>query len=160
MAVAVLYFYAKQGDVGFSAGQEAPAWVLQNGQGKGTSLADYKGKVVLLSFWATWCPPCVHEIPSLNALQRRFASEGLVVLGVNLDDEGWEAIRLLEKRIPIGFPVVWDEQATVSNLYHVEHLPQSYLISREGRILQELSGGIDEGDEEVVSLIQETLRIP
>ena len=161
LASTLLYFiYSEQGHEEFAVGEQAPAWALQNEKGEGVSLSDYKGKVVLLSFWATWCPPCIREIPSLNLLQERFSSKDFTVLGVNLDDDGWEAIRFLNKKIPLQFPIVWDHQAIVSDLYHVDHLPQSYLISRDGTILKGFSGGIEAEDEALNDLIQESLQIP
>ncbi len=115
------------------AGPEAPAWVADDLAGVSQSLADLRGKVVLIDFWATWCAPCRQEIPDYIAWQTRYASEGLVIVGMSLDTLPAEAVRAFVRKAGINYPVVLAD-ADLAEAYAVEVLPTTVLIDREGRI--------------------------
>ena len=97
-------------------GDRAPGFELADDGGIGVSLGDYAGKVVLLNFWATWCAPCVREIPSLNRLYERFADKGFVVLAVSVDEDG-EQYRQFLTNAAVSFPTARDPQREVSSRY-------------------------------------------
>lgn len=97
------------------------------------SLKDFKGRVVYLDFWATWCPPCRRSFPWMNTLQKRYGEDGLVVVAVSLDHSHKNMDRFLEQTRPT-FVIAFDREGKVGDAYHVQAMPTSYLIDREGRI--------------------------
>ncbi len=134
----------------------APGFSLVGDQGAGVSLADYSGKIVLLNFWATWCPPCVQELPSLNATYERFRQDGLVVLGISVDEEEEEYRRFLSER-GVTFPTVRDPERTVSTRYGTMKYPETFLISRDGRVLRKYVGPEDWNRPEVSNYLRSVL---
>ena len=124
----------------------APNFSLKDVNGQVVKLSDYKGKVVLLNFWATWCGPCKIEIPWFKEFETSYKNQGFAVLGVAMDDDGWEAVKpyLADKAVNYRV-VVGNEQ--VSMLYgDVESLPTTFVIDREGRIASTHVGLISKGD--------------
>lgn len=121
------------------AGDRAPGFHLEDSQGLGVSLDDYRGKMVLLNFWATWCPPCVQEIPSLNATYDIFREDGLVVLGISVDEDADQYSEFLED-FRVTFPTARDPERQVSRRYGTLKYPESYLISRDGKVLRKYIG--------------------
>jgi len=117
------------------AGDRAPDFSLTADNGQGISLSDYRGKWVLLNFWASWCPPCVQETPSLNQLQEEFRDKGLVVLGIS-EDESQEAYDRFIERFGITFPTVRDTTKGVKIRYGTQLIPDSYLINPEGYVVR------------------------
>lgn len=115
--------------------QAAPDFTLPTVTGDRVHLNDLRGKVILLNFWATWCPPCQAEMPDLNALYREFGpTQNFVVLGVDVE-EGQSAVEAFVRRNGITFPLALDTNGSVSNdRYHVRSLPTSMIIDREGNI--------------------------
>ena len=133
-------------------GDDAPEFELAGG----VRLADYRGKLVLLNFWATWCPPCVAEVPSLNALYKQFREDGLVVLAVSVDTEE-EAYRRFLDRFGVTFPTVLDPERRVSSRYGTMKYPESYLIDRQGTVIQKYVGPEDWERPEIVNYIRSLL---
>jgi cytochrome c biogenesis protein CcmG, thiol:disulfide interchange protein DsbE len=107
--------------------------------GKAAHLSDFKGKVVVLNFWATWCPPCVEEAPALNHLQQRIASRGGVILGVSIDDDPDKYEKFL-KDFSVPFPTWRDPSAKVMHDYGTIMIPETYVIDRHGRIARKIIG--------------------
>ncbi len=120
-------------------GDNAPSFELAGDGGSGARLEDYRGKYVLLNFWATWCAPCVEEVPSLNSLQREFEANGLVVLGVSVD-ENKEAYDQFLENFDVTFPTVRDPEMGVASLYGTNIYPESYLIDRDGMVVRKYIG--------------------
>jgi peroxiredoxin len=112
----------------------APDFSLKDADGKVVHLADYKGKVVLLDFWATWCGPCKIEIPWFMEMQRKNKDKGFEVLGVAMDDEGWEAVKPFIADLKVNYRVVIGNDSTAEAYGGVDALPTTFLIDREGRI--------------------------
>ena len=142
LALAAVMVYRVQGylrvyDV--QAGDRAPQFLLEDEQGIGVGLDDYRGKVVLLNFWATWCPPCVQEMPSLNDTYERYRGDGFVVLGVSVDEDERQYEEFL-RRSGVTFPTVRDPERGVSTRYGTMKYPESFLISRDGRVLRKYVG--------------------
>ena len=138
------------------AGDRAPGFELADDTGTGVSLRDYAGKVVLLNFWATWCPPCVQEMPSLNDTYERFREDGFVVLGISVDEDRDEYAQFL-RRAGVSFPTVRDPERVVSTRYGTAKYPESYLISREGRVLRKYVGPEDWSRPEVSNYLRSVL---
>ena len=107
---------------------------LPDSNGVPVALADYKGKVVLLNFWATWCGPCKIEIPWFIEFNKTYKDRGFAVLGVSLDDDGWRSVKpyLAEKRI--GYPVVVGNDQVSQSYGGIDSLPTTFIIDRDGRI--------------------------
>jgi len=114
--------------------KHAPDFALKDADGKLVHLADYRGKVVLLDFWATWCGPCVIEIPWFQEFQRKYKDRGFEVLGVSMDDDGWKAITPFVQRRKINYRVVLGDDKTGDQYGGLEALPTTFVIDRNGRI--------------------------
>lgn len=112
----------------------APDFALKDAAGKVVRLSDYRGKVVLLDFWATWCGPCQVEIPWFIDFQRKHKSEGFEVIGVSMDDDAWTAITPFVKEKGINYRIVLGDEKTGDQYGGVEALPTTFIIDREGRI--------------------------
>jgi len=114
--------------------QTAPDFTLKDATGKTVKLSDYRGKVVVLNFWATWCGPCKIEIPWFMEFEQKHKDQGFAVLGVAMDDDGWDAVKPYLERQRINYRVVMGTPE-IGELYGgVESLPTTFLIDRQGRI--------------------------
>jgi peroxiredoxin len=113
---------------------DAPDFALKDAEGKTVHLADYRGKVVLLDFWATWCDPCRLEIPWFIEMQRKNKDRGFEVLGVSMDDEGWEVVKPFMKNIGVNYRVLIGNDQTTEMYGGVDALPTTFLIDRQGKI--------------------------
>src|SRR5689334_11535531 len=114
--------------------KQAPEFTLKDADGKTVRLSDYKGKVVLLDFWATWCGPCKIEIPWLKEFQRKFRDRGFEIIGVSMDDEGWQVVKPFVAELGINYRVVIGDDAIAQLYGGVEALPTTFVIDREGKI--------------------------
>ncbi len=112
----------------------APDFALKDADGKTVRLSDYRGKVVLLDFWATWCGPCKVEIPWFMEFQRKHKDRGFEVLGVAMDEEGWDAVKPFVHHLGINYRVVLGNDDITASYGGVEALPTTFLIDRQGRI--------------------------
>ena len=114
----------------------APAWKLADLDGKPISLADFKGKVVILDFWATWCAPCRDEIPGFVELQKKFADQGLVVIGISLDQEGAAFVQRFVKQHGVTYPVVLGDPEVAAAYDGIDALPTTFIIDRAGKVVK------------------------
>ncbi len=127
-------------------GIKAADFNLTDTDGKKVKLSDYKGKVVILDFWATWCPPCVKEIPHFNQLSKTYASKGLVVLGVSVDQDGAPAVLKFKKKTTVDYRIAISDDAThrtyQSYLPKDEQggIPFTFVIDKQGIIRQHYVG--------------------
>jgi peroxiredoxin len=112
----------------------APDFALKDVDGRTVHLSDYKGKVVILDFWATWCGPCRMEIPWFIELQRQDKDRGLEVLGVSMDDNGWADVKPFLSEMKVNYRVVIGDDKTAETYGGVESLPTTFLVDREGNI--------------------------
>jgi len=121
-------------------GRTAPDFALTDLSGKTVRLADFKGKVVLLDFWATWCAPCREEIPAFVELQKQYAEQGFTLLGISLDDEGAVVVKPFARQFGINYPVVIGNTEVSAAYGGMQALPTAFLIGRDGRILEAFVG--------------------
>ena len=120
-------------------------------------LDQYRGRVVVIDFWASWCKPCRQSIPWLNDLHARYARQGLVVIGVNVDAERADAERF-QRDVPIGFDVVYDPQGRLAEQFHVQGMPSSFVFDRHGKLAQTLLGFQEARREQHESEIRDLLN--
>jgi thiol-disulfide isomerase/thioredoxin len=120
----------------------APAFSLKDLSGSTVSLADYKGKVVLLDFWATFCGPCMKAMPRLQKLHEELGPKGFSVLGVATDEEGAKLVAPAVAKLKVKYPILLTEPSTWKN-YQVETLPALFLIDRSGQIVERFGGNTD-----------------
>jgi len=136
----------------------AAEFVLKDADGKAVRLADYQGKVLLLNFWATWCGPCKIEIPWLKEFERTYKDRGFAVLGISMDEEGWEVVKPFVRGLEVNYRIVIGDDMTAQLYGGVDALPTTFLIDREGRVAKAHVGLVSKGDLE--KGIQELLREP
>jgi peroxiredoxin len=127
------------------SGAPAPAFTLSSSGGSPVSLGQYKGQVVMINFWASWCGPCRQEFPLLESIYRKYSRMGFTLLGVNVEPDSQAANEWL-KQTPVSFPILYDKDSKVSKLYDVAGMPSTVLIDRSGK-LRMLHRGYKPGDE-------------
>jgi peroxiredoxin len=114
-------------------GAAAPDFTLKSRSGKNLRLSDFRGQVVMLNFWASWCGPCRTEMPILEKMYRRYSKLGFVILGVNTEQDSSKAIAYL-RDIKVSFPILYDTSSKVSKLYNNQAMPTTILIDRNGKM--------------------------
>ena len=114
-------------------GQPAPDFALKSSTGENLRLSEYRGDVVLINFWATWCGPCRQEMPLLDQLYTRYQRVGFNLLAVNIDDDSQRAMSMI-RELGVSFPVLFDSQKVVSKLYDVNAMPVTVLVDRNGHV--------------------------
>lgn len=137
-------------------GGPAPALVLKDLDGRQHRLADYRGKVVLINFWATWCGPCREEMPSIQELKDKLAGRPFVVLAVNLD-EPESRIRKFLTQMKLDFPILLDPGRNVAKGWNARILPATFVVGPDGKVRYSLVGEIDWANEHIVARISELL---
>ena len=138
--------------------RRAPEFALKDAEGKLVHLSDFRGKVVLLDFWATWCGPCKIEIPWFEDFQRKNQDRGLVVVGVSMDDEGWQVVKPFMKASKMNYRVLIGNDQTAQVYGGIDALPTTFLIDRQGRIASVHVGLVDR--KEFENGIEELLQTP
>lgn len=118
----------------------APDFSLESLDGKTTRLSDYRGKAVLLNFWATWCGPCKIEMPWFVDFQKQYGSQGLQIVGVAMDDASKEDIGKFAKDMGVNYPILIGKEAVGDQYGGVPALPESFLIARDGKIIDKIIG--------------------
>jgi cytochrome c biogenesis protein CcmG/thiol:disulfide interchange protein DsbE len=132
-------------------GTLAPEFVAQDADRK-IDIHDFQGKILILNFWATWCAPCVEEMPSLVELQRRLGPKGVTVVGVSVDVEG-DAYHHFLTSYKIDFLTVRDPDHKSSNLYGTFKFPETYIIDRKGIVRRKFIGAVDWSQPEIVDFL-------
>ena len=124
-------------------GDQAPGFSLSALDGKQSGLSDYRGKVVMVHFWATWCPPCVDELPTLERIYRSFAGRDFVLLAVSVDEGGSEAVTSFMQRNRLTMPVLLNPGGSVAKSYGTFKFPETYLLDRSGIVRYKVIGSAD-----------------
>lgn len=123
-------------------GKPAPDFHLQDARGKAVNLAQYRGKVVVVDFWATWCHGCKEEIPWFMEFQRKYKRRGLEVIGVSMDDDGWKSVTPYAREKRINYRLVIGNEA-MARQYGLGEMPMTVLIGRDGKVLSCHPGIVD-----------------
>jgi len=125
-------------------GSRAPAFRAVNlRSGRPTSLADYRGRVVLLNVWATWCPPCRVEMPSLERLHGKLAGPDFAVVAVSIDDGDASTVMAFVRELGLGFDVLQDKGGRIQQIYQTTGVPESFVIDRDGVIIKKVIGAAE-----------------
>jgi len=138
-------------------GDEAPDFTLPALNGQNISLTAFRGRVVVLNFWATWCPPCIEEMPSLQKFATAMEPLGITVLGVSVDHDP-EALEKFVADAQLTFPIARDPNQKVSSRYGTSKFPETYVIGTEGRIAEKLIGAIDWQEAAVITRVKSLAR--
>ena len=138
-------------------GQPAPDFALKSSSGENLRLSEYRGDVVMINFWATWCGPCRQEMPLLDELYTRYQRVGFNLLGVNIDDDSRRAMKMIDE-LGVNFPVLFDARKEVSKLYEVEAMPVTVLVDREGTVRHVHHGYKPGYEEKYLDQIRSLLR--
>ena len=131
------------GLVGNVQGAKAPDFELPSLDGRKVKLSDYRGKAVLLNFWATWCPPCKIEMPWFVELQKQYGKDGLVVIGVAMDDSEPQKISEFAHEMGLNYPVLLGTDQVSDDYGNVQYLPTTFYIDRDGKIINKAAGLFD-----------------
>lgn len=137
-------------------GDSAPDFSITADNGRTITASNFGGKLLLLNFWATWCTPCIQELPSLDEFQRQFANSGLVVLGVSADKDE-KAYRRFLSRVNVSFLTARDPENKISADYGTFQYPESYLINREGKVVMKVINATNWVDEKMLSFVKSQL---
>lgn len=127
-------------------GEAAPDFELRTLDGNKAKLSDYKGKIVILNFWATWCPPCQAEMPHMQSFYEQNHNKGIEIVAVNLtsSDRGLDKVKEFVNKHHLTFPILLDEEGTVENMYDTIAIPTTYIIDQEGFITEKITGPVNE----------------
>src|ERR1700736_6109743 len=137
-------------------GDSAPDFSIHADNGRTITTSNFGGKLLLLNFWATWCTPCIEELPSLDQFQRQFANSGVVVLGVSADKDE-KAYRRFLSRVNVSFLTARDPKNKISADYGTFQYPESYLINREGKVVMKVINATNWVDEKMLSFVKSQL---
>lgn len=128
--------------------QPAPEWTLYDLDGKPVSSSDFKGKVVVIDFWATWCAPCREEIPGYIALQEKYGKDGLVIVGISLDRGGPAKVIDFAKKFGINYTVVMGDSEQIEGFGDIAAIPTTFLIDRDGNVRDRKVGAMETAEYE------------
>ncbi len=138
-------------------GDDAPEFNLTSDAGKPIQLSDFRGKFVILNFWASWCAPCVEEMPSLERFAEQFSPKGVVVLGVSVDEDRGAYQQFL-RRVGVQFLTVRDPEKKTSRRYGTLKYPETYFIDPKGRVVQKVIGKADWTDPQILDYMEQLLK--
>ncbi len=143
-----------------AAGQPAPEFTFPLMTGGNASLSDYGGKLVLVNVWATWCPPCIDEMPDLQNLYAQMKREGFPfeILGVSIDALGADPVRKWVDRFSITFPILLDPRGTIKKLYRTTGVPETFVVDPQGVLVQKIIGPRKWDGPRMVAYMKQILR--
>ena len=136
------------------AGDLAPDFQLEDTKGNQVSLSDFRGKVVLVNLWATWCPPCIEEMPSMERLNEVMAGDDFVMLAVNTEENGRSVVPAFLQKTPYSFPILYDDEGVVQKLYGVFKFPESFVIRKDGTVAEKIIGPLDWSSVETITYLK------
>jgi peroxiredoxin len=142
------------GDLKPYSGDPLPDFTLSDMQGKAHTLSSYRGKVVMVNFWATYCGPCIKEIPSMQRLREKLAGMPFEILAIDMAEEQADVAAFLQRhKIEANFPILLDSEGTVIEQWMISAVPTTFILDPQGKIRYALYGGLEWDSEEVISTI-------
>ena len=155
--IAALLLFAGGGSASENLTGPAPDFTLKGADGKNHKLSEYRGQVVMINFWASWCGPCRQEMPLLEDMYKKYQKLGFVILGVNVEEDSSKAKGLL-KDIPVTFPILFDATNKVSKQYNVVAMPSTVMVDRSGK-MRYLHKGYKPGyEKDYIKQVRELVR--
>lgn len=139
-------------------GDRAPEFRLPALDGRVVSLSDFRGKVVMVHFWATWCPPCVEEIPTLEHVYRSFFGKDFEILAVSVDADDQNSVGSFAQQKHLTMPILLNPDRSAAALYGTFRFPETYIIDRQGIVRTKIIGAMDWSRPEAVGIIAELLK--
>ena len=136
----------------------APGFTLPDLEGRMISLEDFKGKVVIVSIWATWCAPCRAEAPYLEKLYQTFKGDDFILLAISIDEDGKRSIVPFMERKKLSFPVLLDPEKNIMELFGAEMIPESFIIKKDGTIASKVEGAYDWSSKEMIKYIHDLIN--
>lgn len=143
-------------DVGYAA----PDFTLPDLDGKMVSLSDHRGKVVLVNIWATWCRPCVDEMPSMEKLYQEFKGDDFEILAISIDTLGIKAVTPFMKKYKLTFPALIDTEGEIKTLYKATGIPESFIIDKEGILIKKIIGARNWASPQVFRFFRDLIQKP
>jgi peroxiredoxin len=140
-----------------ASGDRAPAFRLPSTDGRSIGLADMRGKVVMVHFWATWCPPCVEELPTLANLNQKLLGSDFEMLAVSVDEGGAETVNSFLQKNGLNLPVLMDPGGSIAGLYGTYKFPETYIVDRQGVVRLKVIGPRDWRDPEALRVLRELI---
>jgi peroxiredoxin len=138
--------------------KEAPPFSLENIEGKKVELKNFKGKIVFINFWATWCGPCKEEMPSMEALYKQFREKGFVLLSISVDYAGLKPVKEFIEKNHYTFPVLIDQKCKVLDLYQVNKIPATFIINKKGKMVGKAIAPKNWTNPDVFALMDQLLK--
>ncbi|HJV64664.1 MAG TPA: TlpA disulfide reductase family protein [Geomonas sp.] len=139
-------------------GNPAPDFTLKDMSGRAVQLSSLRGKVVLVNFWATWCPPCRAEVPSMVKLNQAMQGKAFQMLAISIDEGGKDAVTSFFQKENLTLPALLDTDGKVSRLYGTTGVPETFVVDQKGVILKKVVGSMDWSSPEVLSALDEIIR--
>lgn len=143
-----------------NVGAPAPDFAFPGLDGKMVKLTDYRGKVVFINIWATWCPPCVEEMPSMQKLYKELEGKGFEILAVSIDSLGLKVVAPFVKKYKLTFPALLDPEGSIQDLYRTSGIPESFIIDKKGIIAKKVIGPLDWTRPEIKQIFQDLIQRP
>lgn len=158
VVVGALIFALRQRDPRpVSVSDAAPDFRLSSLEQGSISLSDYRGRIVLVNFWATWCPPCVEETPGLEKFAEQMRGQGVTVIGVSVDEDT-DALKKFVSQYHLSYPIALDFDRAVANRYGTFKFPETYILDRDGRVAEKIIGPSDWQDPRMISFVQNLIQ--
>jgi cytochrome c biogenesis protein CcmG/thiol:disulfide interchange protein DsbE len=139
-------------------GRPAPNFTLPGLDGKMVSLTNYQGHVVLVNIWATWCPPCVDEMPSMERLYQELKDENFEIVAISIDQMGAEAVAPFMKKNNLSFTALLDPEGTIKSTYQITGVPESFIVNKKGILVEKIIGPRNWADPAAVRYLRDLIR--
>ncbi len=153
-------FFQSANQAPVRVGLPVPDFTYPGLDGKKVSLSDYRGKVVFVNIWATWCPPCVEEMPSMQKLYQKLKGENFEILAVSIDSKGAKVVAPFMKKYKLTFPALLDYMGTVKRIYKTTGVPESYIIDKDGILIKKVLGPLDWSQPDILRLFRDLIQKP
>ena len=141
-----------------AVGDLAPDFQLEDTKGNKVSLSDLRGKVVMVNLWATWCPPCIEEMPSMERLHEVMAGDDFVMLAINTEQNGRTVVPEFLEKTPYSFPILYDDESVVQKLYGVYKFPESFIVGKDGKVVEKVIGPLDWSSPKTINYLKGLIK--